>query len=210
MSLLFYDFEVFKKDWLVVIADMGAHKIHTIINDPDELREFYEEHQRDIWAGFNSRHYDQYILKGILAGFNPKEINDFIIVDGEPGWKYSGVFRDYQLWNYDVMLGTDRGLKSFEGFMGNDIKETSVPFDIDRKLTDTEIEETVKYCTHDVMQTAEVFMRRKEEFDTVMYFINHFKLPMDDINKTKSQLAAKILGGNRKGQTFDDEFDFCG
>ena len=208
MSLLFYDFEVFKKDWLVVIADMGAHKIHTIINDPDELREFYEEHQRDIWAGFNSRHYDQYILKGILAGFNPKEINDFIIVDGEPGWKYSGVFRDYQLWNYDVMLGTDRGLKSFEGFMGNDIKETSVPFDIDRKLTDTEIEETVKYCTHDVMQTAEVFMRRKEEFDTVMYFINHFKLPMDDINKTKSQLAAKILGGNRKGQTFDDEFDF--
>lgn len=208
MSLLFYDFEVFKYDWLVVVADMEKHKIHKICNDPDELEAFYKDHTGDIWAGFNSRHYDQYILKGILCGFNPKEINDFIIVKGEPGWKYSSLFRDIPLWNYDVMLGTDRGLKSFEGFMGNDIKETDVPFDIDRKLTDEEIKQTFKYCQHDVLQTAEVFMKRKEEFDTVMYFIKHFELPMDDINKTKAQLAAKILGGNRKGQIYDDEFDF--
>lgn len=208
MSLLFYDFEVFKYDWLVVVADMEKHKIHKICNDPDELEAFYKDHAGDIWAGFNSRHYDQYILKGILCDFNPKEINDFIIVKGEPGWKYSSLFRDIPLWNYDVMLGTDRGLKSFEGFMGNDIKETDVPFDIDRKLTDEEIKQTFKYCQHDVLQTAEVFMKRKEEFDTVMYFIKHFELPMDDINKTKAQLAAKILGGNRKGQIYDDEFDF--
>lgn len=61
------------------------------------------------------------------------------------------------LWNYDVMLNTDVGLKSFEGFMGNDIKETSVPFNIDRKLTPEEIAETVKYCKHDVEQTVQVF-----------------------------------------------------
>ena len=52
--------------------------------------------------------------------------------------------------NYDVMLPLDGGLKSLEGFMGNDIRETSVPFDIDRKLTDAELEETVKYCRYDV------------------------------------------------------------
>lgn len=39
--------------------------------------------------------------------------------------------------------------------MGNDIKETSVPFSIDRKLTDEEIAETVKYCKHDVEQTIQ-------------------------------------------------------
>jgi len=208
MSLLIYDFEVFKKDWMVVVANMDEHRITKIHNDVDALRDFYEAHVNDIWVGFNSRHYDQYILKGILAGMDPKDINDFIIIKGEPGWKYSGVFRDYQLWNYDVMLGTDRGLKSFEGFMGNNIKETDVPFDIDRALTDEEIHQTFKYCTHDVLQTAEVFMKRKEEFDTMIYFILHFNLPMDDINKTKAQLAAKILGGNRKGQSFNDEFDF--
>lgn len=92
--------------------------------------------------------------------------------------------------------------------MGNNIKETSVPFDIDRKLTDAEIEETFKYCNHDVEQTIEVFLKRTEEFNTMMYFIKHFELPIDFISKTKAQLAAEILGGNRKGEGFDDEFQF--
>ena len=106
------------------------------------------------------------------------------------------------------MLGTDVGLKSFEGFMGNNIKETSVPFNIDRKLTEEEIAETVKYCKHDVEQTIQVFLKRTEEFNTMMYFIKHFGLSMDSISKTKAQLAAEILGGNRKGADFNDEFSF--
>lgn len=88
-------------------------------------------------------------------------MNDYIIVKGNPGWKFSSLFNQYPLNNYDVMMNIDRGLKSFEGFMGNDIKETSVPFDIDRKLTEEEIAETVKYCKHDVEQTVQVFLQRK-------------------------------------------------
>lgn len=101
-----------------------------------------------------------------------------------------------------------RGLKTFEGFMGNDIKESGVPFDIDRKLTEAEIAETVKYCRHDVSQAAEVFLERIDEFNTMMYFIKHFKLPISSISKTKPQLAAEILGGNNKGASFNDEFQF--
>ena len=52
--------------------------------------------------------------------------------------------------------------------MGNTIKETSVPFDIDRKLTDAEIAETVKYCKSDVYNTIEVFMRIKSEFNDMI------------------------------------------
>lgn len=206
--ILFYDFEVFKEDWLVVIIDMGNKKEHVIINDAAELERIYNENINNIWVGFNSRHYDQYILKGILCGFDPKKINDFIIAKGQPGWKFSSLFRNIPLINYDVMLGTDRGLKSFEGFMGNNIKESSVPFDIDRKLTQEEIDETVKYCRHDVEQTIDVFIKRIDEFNTMMYFVKHFKLPMSALSKTKAQLAAEILGGNRKGQQFDDEFQF--
>jgi DNA polymerase len=112
--------------------------------------------------------------------------------------------------NYDVMLGNDRGLKVLEGFLGNDIRESSVPFDIDRKLTDEEIQETIKYCKHDVYQTIEVFMKRIDEFNTMLYFIKHFKYPLSDISKTKAQLAAKMLGGNYnyKKKNFDDEFQF--
>lgn len=206
--MLFYDFECFLYDWLVVIIDMVNKKEHVVINDPEYLERLYEEHKNDIWIGFNSRHYDQYILKGILCGFDPKKINDFIIEKGNPGWKFSSLFREIPLINYDVMLGTDRGLKSFEGFMGNNIKESSVPFNIERKLTQIEIEETVKYCRHDVEQTIDVFMKRIDEFNTMMYFVKHFKLPMSALSKTKAQLAADILGGNHKGQNFDDEFQF--
>lgn len=207
--MLFYDFEVFKYDWLVVVKNMTTRTTYKIVNSPEELEALYQENKKEIWSGFNSRHYDQYILKGILCGFDPKKVNDYIIVKGNPGWKFAPtMFRNIPLLNYDVMLGTDRGLKSFEGFMGNNIKETSVPFDIDRKLTDAEIEETFKYCNHDVEQTIEVFLKRTEEFNTMMYFIKHFELPIDFISKTKAQLAAEILGGNRKGEGFDDEFQF--
>lgn len=188
--------------------DMTAKKTHVIINSPEELEALYKANIKEIWVGFNSRHYDQYILKAILCGFDPKKVNDYIITKGNPGWKFSSLFRQFPLWNYDVMLNTDVGLKSFEGFMGNDIKETSVPFNIDRKLTPEEIAETVKYCKHDVEQTVQVFLKRTEEFNTMMYFIKHFGLSMDYISKTKAQLAAEILGGNRKGADFDDEFQF--
>ena len=207
--MLFYDFEVFKEDWLVVIIDMTKKKEYVIINDSEKLEKVYNENVNDIWVGFNSRHYDQYILKGILCGFDPKRINDYIIVKGNPGWKFSSLFRNIPLNNYDVMSNIDRGLKSFEGFMGNNIKESSVPFDIDRKLTEEEIQETVKYCRHDVEQTIEVFLQRKEDFEACMGLVKLAcqgkPLNLSLISKTKSQLAAIILEATPKQH--DDEFE---
>jgi len=205
--MLFYDFEVFKYDWLVVVNDVTNRCEHVIINDPDALEKLHKENINDIWVGFNSRHYDQYILKGILCGFDPKEINDYIIVKGNPGWKYSSMLRNIPIINYDVMLGTDRGLKSFEGFMGHNIKETSVDFNIERKLTQEELDETVKYCRHDVEETIEVFLQRNEEFNASRELIKLFNLPISSYSKTKAQLVAEICGG--MGKKFDDnEFEF--
>lgn len=207
--MLFYDFEVFKYDWLVVVMDMTQKKEHVIINDPKALDNLYQANARDIWVGFNSRHYDQYILKGILCGFDPKRINDFIILQGNPGWKFSSMFRQVPLNNYDVMQNTDRGLKSFEGFMGNDIKESSVPFDIQRPLTEVEIQETVKYCRHDVQQTVQVFLKRKDDFEAHLGLVKlacgSSGLDLSLIGKTKAQLSAYILGAMQKPH--NDEFD---
>lgn len=185
---------------------MTAKKEHVIINNQEELESLYEVNKNDIWVGFNSNHYDQYILKGILCGFNPKKINDFIIVKGNPGWKFSSLFRNIPLNNYDVMLNLDKGLKWFEGSMGNNIKESSVPFDIDRKLTPEEIEETVKYCRHDVEQTIDVFLQRKDEFNGRMGLVKLAGGNSSLISKTKPQLTAIILDAHRQHDR-DDEFD---
>lgn len=184
---------------------MIEKKEHVIVNDRNQLEELYQKNKNNIWVGFNSRHYDQYIFKGILAGFNPKEINDYIIVEKQPGWAFSNILRQFPLNNYDVMNGIDRGIKSFEGFMGNSIEESSISFNIDRKLTEEEIQETIKYCRHDVEQTVEVFLQRLSDFEAQMGLIEMFELPLSDISKTKVQLAAKILDAQKRD--YNDEFD---
>lgn len=206
--LNFYDFEVFKHDWMVVVINPVTHDERVIINDADALTALYEERKRDIWVGYNNLHYDQFIFKGILCGFDPKAINDFIIVEGHKGWQYSSLLRKLYMVNYDVFHPrTDRGLKTHEAYLGNDICETTVPFDIDRKLTDAEIAETVKYCRHDVEQTIEVFMQRKSEFDARMDLLKMFDLPLAYLGKTDAQLTAIILGAERPARPRDDEFD---
>lgn len=205
--MLFYDFEVFKFDWLVVIVNMLTKTVEVIVNDPDRLKSYYEENKSNIWIGFNNNHYDQYIMKSILCDLNPKECNDFIIKKEIAGYRFSNLFRNIKMLNYDVMQKTDRGLKTFEGFLGDNIKETSIPFDIDRKLTDEEIQETVKYCRHDVEETIKVFLERIDEWNAVRGLIKMFPedLSMQDIGLTKAQMSAKILGCEYKQR--NDEFD---
>lgn len=201
--LIFYDFEVFKYDWLVVLIDPIKRYEQVIVNDKDRLMMFYKQHKDTIWIGYNSRNYDQYVLKSILCDFNPYEISKWIIVDKKNGYNFSSMLRNYPLNNYDV--GSKfYGLKQLEGFMGNNIKETSVAFNLDRKLTHEEINETIKYCRHDVEQTIEVWMHNKADFDAQMDLIKTFKLPLSAIGKTKAQLTATALGCQRK--SFDDEW----
>ena len=202
--MIFYDFEVFKEDWLVVCKNTTLHETKIIVNDRQELVNYYEANKEDIWVGFNSRHYDQWILKGIVCGFNPKEINDFIIVEKKGGWQYSSLLNKIPLFNYDIMTSM-HSLKQLEGFLGNNIKETTVPFDIDRKLTPGELQEVIQYCTHDVEQTMQVFMSRSEEFTSHLSLITAFKMPLKYLNKTKAQLSGIILKAHQ--QKHDDEFD---
>lgn len=202
--LHFIDFEVFKEDWLCVIINPQRRSETVIVNDSEKLKQYYQQFKNEIFVGYNIRQYDQYIFKGLLLGFNPKDVNDWIIVKDRMGWQYSDLFRNININIFDIMT-TFHGLKTLEGFMGNNIKETGVSFNIDRKLTAAEIAETIEYCRHDVQQTINVFLQRKEEFDAHMSMLKAFNLPLNLISKTKVQLSAIIL--NAKKQNRNDEFD---
>lgn len=201
--MIFFDFEVFLCDWLVVLADANTQTFQTIINDPEKLRRFYEKNKAEIWIGYNSRSYDQYILKGILLDFDPYEISKFIIAEDRKGWEYSNAFNKIPFYVFDIMT-SHHGLKQLEGYMGNDIRETDVSFKTARKLTEAELRQVEKYCWHDVEQTMEVFLNRTDEFESQLSLLNAFKLPLSYIAKTKAQLAAIILEATR--QRYHDEF----
>jgi hypothetical protein len=203
-SINFYDFEVFQYDWMVVIINPVERIKTVIVNNSKELKRYYNRHKNQIWCGYNSRNYDTFIMKSILLDINPKFTNDMIIGKGMKGWQIDERFRDIQFYDYDVMSSM-HGLKQLEAFMGNDIRETTIPFDLDRKLTHKEIRETIKYCMHDVEQTLEVFRLRKDDFNAHIDLIETFNLPLDKINLTQAQLTAIIIGC--KKQERDDEFD---
>lgn len=206
--MIFYDFEVFKYNWLAVFVDVTHRKEYVIVDNPDELKALYEANSKDIWVGFNNRHYDQYILKDILLGLDPKRINDWIIVQKKEGWQFSSVFNKIPMINYDVMPNPPVGLKTMEGFLGSNIKETGVPFDIDRKLTRAEIEETIKYCRHDVEQTIKVFLEKIDEFNAMHGIVQAFPdmVSLSNIGDSEARITAKVLGCVRNN--FNDEFDY--
>lgn len=205
MRKIFYDFEVFKHNWMVVLIDYDTKKGKVIVDDVDELKRFYKMFKDDIWIGYNSRMYDQYILKGILLGMNPYYISSRIINDNVKGFNVVREGYKIPLNNFDITTGF-HSLKQLEGFMGSRIKESSVPFDIARALTEKEIKEVVEYCIHDVKQTIEVFDNKKEEFESQLALIEAFDLEMSMFTKTKAQLSAFILGAEKQ-RNRGDEFE---
>lgn len=206
--MIFYDFEVFKEDWLAVFIDVTKKKEYVIINNPDELKALYEANIKDIWVGYNNRHYDQYIMKGILLGMNPKRINDWIVLEKREGWQFSSMFNKVPMINYDVMPNPPVGLKTVEGFLGSNIKETEVPFNINRKLTKEEIAETIKYCRYDVEQTIQIFLEKIDEFNAMHGIVQVFPdmVSLANIGDSEARITAKVLGCVR--ENFRDEFDY--
>lgn len=200
----FFDWEVFKYDFVVVLVNPITREEKVFVNDRDGFVDFYNQNVDAIWCGYNVRGYDQYITKACVLGFDLKEVNDFIIQDGNKGWMYSNLFNTVPLNIFDIMTSM-HSLKQLEAFMGVSIHESSVDFTLDRKLTEKEIAETVEYCKADVYNTLRIFIERKEEFDGYMSMLKMFNLPTSYLGKTKPQLTASILGAVKTKR--DDEFD---
>ena len=156
-ELFIFDCEVFAYDWLFVFKHKATGEYTVIHNDNEAVMQVMK--QEPLLAGFNNKHYDQFILKAVLSDMTPEEIkavNDYIIVGGHEGWELSslrdcGVYFD----QYDLMDDCQMGLslKAIEAHLGMDIRETTVSFDIDRPLTEEELAEVEFYCKHDVDAT---------------------------------------------------------
>lgn len=159
-NLFIFDCEVFAFDWLFVFKNKVTKEKTRIWNDNEAVKQFME--QEPLLAGFNNKHYDQFILKAVLSDYTPEEVkavNDFIIVQGHEGWEHPGL-RDSGIYfdQYDLMDDCQMGLslKAIEAHLGMDIRETTVSFNIDRPLTEEEKAEVEFYCDHDVEATDEL------------------------------------------------------
>ena len=188
-KILVYDFEVFKKFWCAVIA--FAEGV-LAITDQTQLVDFYDSHRDWVWIGYNSNHYDKYILGAVYNACRSDTLyaasQDLI----EQGRTQRGGGPPEGFVSYDTG-DKFRSLKELEAFMGHSIEESSIPFDFDGEFTEEMKEETIRYCTHDVLETVEVLKRRIYDFMAQKSLIETFGLPETDYRLTKAQLTAKVL-----------------
>lgn len=204
--MIFFDTEVFAHDWLLVTFD--GKDFTYIENDRELLQQYYQDHKHDLWIGYNCKGYDQYIIKAIILGYNPKLVNDFIITQGQPGWKFTDEFKNIDLNIYDCMV-FGKSLKQLESYLGVNIHETDVDFDIKRPLTKEEKKLNRKYCRDDVYNTALVFQHTQDDFKAHLGLCQLAGEPISSMAKTKAQLSAKILKAKRLNPTYwDEEYNF--
>ena len=171
------------------------------------MTDFYNEHKDDIFISYNGRQYDTGIFKGILDGMNVGYVNDKLIKEGKKPFQVVKNAKKYPLNDYDTIL-KDKSLKQLEAFMGDDIRETEVDFNIDRPLTEEEIKQTLYYNRHDVIEVLRVLDQCWDDFEGQLDIIELYGLDMSYFTKTKVQLAVspKILNAVNQ-HTLDDEFD---
>ena len=127
--LYMFDFEVTKRDWLLVVMKYSDDTEYVFHNSSgDDVYKFIKE-TRPILLGHNARYYDQFILKAILAGFSIDEIksvNDFII-DGGQGFEMDyGYVDDFPpIWDTIQDVVPMKSLKEIEANLLLDITESS-------------------------------------------------------------------------------------
>lgn len=164
-DIFIFDCEVFAHDWLFVFKEIATGEYTVIHNDNDAVVAFME--RNPFLGGFNNKHYDNFILKGVMCGLTPeqiKEINDLIIVEEVNGWDIP-VLREYRVYfdSFDLMDDCQVGLslKAIEAHLGIPIEETEVDFNITHRLSEKELQETVYYCKYDVDATEKLYHLRQ-------------------------------------------------
>ena len=202
MRIAVYDTEVFTYDWIVVFKDAETGEYSVIHNDNEALRDRLDD--ETLFVGFNSKHYDGFILKAIAADFTPEEVkrlNDHLIAGGR-GWEYEPL-RDiyFRFNNIDIRDDVQQGLslKAIEGHLGMDIRESSVPFDLDRPLTEEELEQTIFYCKHDVDATHRLMNLRADYLKTKKNLGERAGIGIvKSLSSTNAKLTAMMLRAERK------------
>lgn len=198
-----YDVEVFRYDVIVIFKHKVTGEYFVFHNDNDGVHEFITDEA--IYCGFNTKHYDQYIVKGICSDLPPddlKVINDYIIGEDGIGWQHpllEGVF--YRFNNVDIRNDVYKGLslKAIEGHLGMNIKESDVSFDIDRPLTPEEIRKVILYCMHDVDAAEKLTEIRKDYLRTKLNLGKRANIDeVTALQLTNAKLTAAMLGAVKK------------
>lgn len=194
MATLVYDAEVFPHNWMIGFKEIETGKYFQIWDDFDEIIKFIKDRRSDFYIGFNSNFYDDNILEAVLKRQNPYKVSCDLIDNGVK------MHSRLKLNRMDIREGMAMGtsLKTIESEIGMSIEESLIDFNIDRPLTEEEIDLTNLYNKHDLDATHQLLQYRWSNFvKTKMDLIKYFNLDPSMMNKPFATMVATGLGAKR-------------
>ncbi|WAX22097.1 hypothetical protein [Enterococcus phage vB_EfaS_Ef6.1] len=199
-TILLFDIEIFKHDSLFVFRDYFTKEWFIINNDLNALRSFYLEYRDSMFIGYNNASYDNNVMRGYLQGKNAYQMSKTIIESDNRGLVYK-MFDSHKTPLFGMDLYQDNkgfSLKEHSAFLGINIKETEVDFDMDRLLTDEEKEKNVAYCMNDVLATEKRFEQNISMLLAKATIALMFDMDKTDLLQTNANLTAKLLGATKQ------------
>lgn len=205
-TIYIYDIEVFKKDNLFVFRDYFTKEWTVIHNDLKALRKFYLANRDSLFVGYNSHSYDSNVMRAYLQGKNPFHVSKAIIESDDRALAYK-MFDTKKTPLFGMDLYQDnRGfsLKEHSAFMGINIKETEVDFDLDRELTEEEQVLNELYCKNDVLATEKRFEQNIGMLVAKAAIALYFGLDKMALSMTNANLTAELLGAEKTPDRGDE------
>ena len=205
-TIYIYDIEVFKKDNLYVFRDYFTKEWTVIHNDLDALRKFYLANRDSLFIGYNSHSYDSNVMRAHMQGKNPYHVSKAIIESDDRGLVYK-MFDTKKTPLFGMDLYQDnRGfsLKEHSAFLGINIKETEVDFDIERELTEEESILNEMYCKNDVLATELRFEQNIGMLVAKATIALYFGLDKTALSMTNANLTAELLGAVKQEERGDE------
>ena len=205
-TIYIYDIEVFKKDTLFVFRDYFTKEWTVIHNDLAALRKFYLANRDSLFVGYNSSSYDSNVMRAYLQGKNTFHVSKAIIESDNRGLVYK-MFDTKKTPLFGMDLYQDnRGfsLKEHSAFMGINIKETEVDFDLDRELTEEEQVLNELYCKNDVLATEKRFEQNIGMLVAKAAIALYFGLDKMVLSMTNANLTAELLGAEKTPNRGDE------
>lgn len=228
---LFFDIEVFRYNTLIVFKNYEGETVRIFSNSLNGFGDYIDKGvnvnlgfedlidfvKDKTLVGYNNHYYDDRIMKMIIKGKTGsitdeihqqliKKANDNIIQNKSLGWlNYTNDLPYKSIDCFQQIDVSGPSLKKVEGNMGVSIKESSVPFDLDRKLSPEENLETLKYCEYDVLNTIRIFKMRKEYFDSknsVIQMIEDKDIRKKAIKWNTTSIVGQLLAPKEKAHRY--------
>jgi hypothetical protein len=213
-QIWYADSEVFAHDNLWVFKRQSDGGVESFWNDPDGVREFIAA-LNPVLVGYNIAHYDSYILKATLLGWEPEDVHHVshtIIHEDDRSltWAlFNGQWVDLPpIIDLFHDISPRKGLKDLEAMMGLSIVESSVSFDIDRPLTEAERDEVLRYCISDVDATAALYDLRFNYLKSKSNLCEASGIdPLTMLKHTNARIVSEVLHAERTPRVPDETYE---